>query len=90
VTGIGLVTPVGVGVKASWDALVSGATGVRALQKGDLPPAHQALLNQLPSRVGALVPRDQLSHALTQLQEVGGCMGRCQRPRCFRSLSCFR
>ncbi len=37
VTGIGLVTPLGVGVDATWASLVAGGTGVRRLEPEDLP-----------------------------------------------------
>lgn len=37
VTGIGMVTPLGVGVADSWQGLVAGRTGVRRLQAEDLP-----------------------------------------------------
>lgn len=37
VTGLGLVTPLGVGVVAVWERLLAGATGVRRLTAEDLP-----------------------------------------------------
>ena len=44
VTGLGLVTPLGVGVQAVWEAVLAGRTGVRALQEEDLPEASCWLL----------------------------------------------
>jgi Beta-ketoacyl synthase, N-terminal domain len=37
VTGLGLVTPLGVGVGKVWEELLTGATAVRALRPEDLP-----------------------------------------------------
>ena len=37
VTGLGLVTPLGVGVPVTWSQLLLGACGVRALLAEDLP-----------------------------------------------------
>lgn len=39
VTGIGLVTPLGVGVRWVWERLLAGDTAVRALTPEDLPEA---------------------------------------------------
>jgi hypothetical protein len=42
VTGIGLVTPLGVGVENVWRRLLAGESGVRALKKEDLPEVPPA------------------------------------------------
>jgi 3-oxoacyl-[acyl-carrier-protein] synthase II len=51
------VTPLGAGVQASWDHLIALKTGVQALSAESLRLKDAALLQQLPSRVAALVPR---------------------------------
>jgi 3-oxoacyl-[acyl-carrier-protein] synthase II len=60
VTGIGLVTPLGVGVQSTWNALIAGHTGVRPLSTDDLPLSHHSSLDYLPSKVVACVPKYQL------------------------------
>lgn len=47
VTGLGLVTPLGVGVATSWHKLLNGACGIRKLPS----------LKGLPSEIAAPVPR---------------------------------
>lgn len=37
VTGLGLVTPLGIGVPTVWERLLAGATGMRRLEADDLP-----------------------------------------------------
>lgn len=69
VTGLGLVTPLGVGVQRVWERLLAGDVGVRALRPDDLPEAHRAVLPQLPCRVAAMVPQDELAAAPWAAQE---------------------
>jgi 3-oxoacyl-[acyl-carrier-protein] synthase II len=57
VTGLGLVTPLGAGVQASWDHLIASKTGVQAVTAESLKLKDAGFLQQLPSRVAALVPR---------------------------------
>ena len=49
VTGMGLVTPLGAGVKVNWDRLVAGQSGVRAIQSFDV--------SDLPARIAGQVPQ---------------------------------
>ncbi len=49
VTGMGLVTPLGSGVKTSWERLVAGESGLQAIDKFDT--------SELPCKVAAQVPR---------------------------------
>src|SRR3954465_6485542 len=54
VTGMGLVSPLGIGLENVWGQLVAGESGIRAIQSFDV--------SDLPSRVAAQVPRgDQAS-----------------------------
>lgn len=49
-TGLGIVSPLGVGVKGNWEQLTKGVSGVRSIQ-------HFAA-DDLPCRVAGLVPRE--------------------------------
>jgi 3-oxoacyl-[acyl-carrier-protein] synthase II len=49
VTGIGLVTPLGSGVKPTWERLIAGESGIRGIQSFDV--------SDLPAKVAAQVPR---------------------------------
>jgi 3-oxoacyl-[acyl-carrier-protein] synthase II len=48
VTGMGLVTPLGSGVKVNWERLIAGQSGVRAIQNFDV--------SDLPARIAGQVP----------------------------------
>jgi 3-oxoacyl-[acyl-carrier-protein] synthase II len=49
VTGLGMVTPLGVGVAHNWDRITAGASGLRAIDHIDV--------SDLTSRVAGMVPR---------------------------------
>ncbi len=51
VTGLGLVTPLGVGVSHVWNRLLESCSGVRALERFDTA--------DLPARIAGTVPRGQ-------------------------------
>ncbi|HIJ38153.1 MAG TPA: beta-ketoacyl-ACP synthase II [Rhodospirillaceae bacterium] len=48
VTGLGLVTPLGVGHKANWDRLTKGMSGLRAIEHFDV--------SDLPAKIAGLIP----------------------------------
>jgi 3-oxoacyl-[acyl-carrier-protein] synthase II len=48
VTGMGLVTPLGSGVKVNWERLIAGKSGVRAIQNFDV--------SDLPARIAGQIP----------------------------------
>lgn len=53
VTGLGLVTPLGIGVGHVWDRLVAGETGISAIQGFDV--------SAMPSKIAGQVPRGETS-----------------------------
>src|SRR6201995_2042249 len=56
VTGLGLVTPLGVGVEQNWRSLIAGKSGVRAIQTFDV--------SDLPAKIAAQVPRGETASGL--------------------------
>jgi len=56
VTGMGLVSPLGIGLENVWGQLVAGESGIRAIQSFDV--------SDLPSRVAAQVPRGDRASGL--------------------------
>jgi 3-oxoacyl-[acyl-carrier-protein] synthase II len=49
VTGIGLVTPLGIGIERTWKALIEGQSGIRGIQSFDV--------SDLPAKIAGQVPR---------------------------------
>src|SRR5437764_11622221 len=56
VTGMGLVSPLGIGLQNVWRRLLAGESGIRAIQSFDV--------SDLPSRVAAQVPRGDKASGL--------------------------
>jgi len=56
VTGIGLVTPLGVGGEAVWKKLIQGQSGIGAIQSFDV--------SDLPAKIAGQVPRGETSSGL--------------------------
>ena len=64
VTGLGLVTPLGAGVKCAWSRLIEGQSGVRAIQSFDVSDLPSKIAGQVPigdSRDGNFAPDDWVS-----------------------------
>src|SRR5579863_7258337 len=56
VTGMGLVTPLGIGLERVWRRLVAGESGIRAIQSFDV--------SDLPARIAGQVPRGDRASGL--------------------------
>ncbi|MGD9614253.1 MAG: beta-ketoacyl-ACP synthase II [Alphaproteobacteria bacterium] len=56
VTGMGLVTPLGIGLDHVWNRLIEGESGIRAIQSFDV--------SDLPSRIAGQVPRGERASGL--------------------------
>jgi len=48
VTGLGLVTPLGIGIKNNWDALTAGKSGIGAIQSFDVSDLRAKIAGQVP------------------------------------------
>jgi 3-oxoacyl-[acyl-carrier-protein] synthase II len=48
ITGLGMVTPLGVGVTANWDRLTKSESGIRAIERFDV--------SDLPAKIAGIVP----------------------------------
>eukprot|EP00884_Botryococcus_braunii_P022662 jgi/Botrbrau1/907/Bobra.0167s0024.2 len=69
VTGLGLVTPLGVGVARVWERLLAGKSGLSKLLPEDLSPEQRASYGRLQSKVVGRVPQEELREAL---EGIGG------------------
>ena len=56
VTGMGLVTPLGVGLEQNWCSLTRGESGIRAIESFEV--------SDLPSKIAGQVPRGDTASGL--------------------------
>ena len=56
ITGMGVVTPLGIGLERVWKRLIASESGIGAIQSFDV--------SDLPSRIAAQVPRGETSEGL--------------------------
>lgn len=56
VTGIGLITPLGIGLKENWSNLIAGKSGIKQLNSEEY--------KNMPSRIAGQIDRDQLVDSL--------------------------
>jgi 3-oxoacyl-[acyl-carrier-protein] synthase II len=63
VTGLGLVSPLGLGVERAWAALLAGASGVRRIEHFDV--------SDLPTKIAGQVPRGSGPGEFDPLRVVG-------------------
>jgi len=56
VTGLGLVTPLGIGVKNNWDGITAGKSGITAIDSFDV--------SDLPAKIAGQVPRGSASDSM--------------------------
>jgi 3-oxoacyl-[acyl-carrier-protein] synthase II len=62
VTGVGAITPLGIGAKATWEGLLAGRSGIRKIQHWDA----SKLEVQIAGEVDGFVPRDHMDFKLAK------------------------
>ena len=62
VTGLGMVTPLGLGVKSNWQRLIDGRSGISTIEKFDV--------SDLPSKIAGLIPRGDPAAGLYDPDQV--------------------
>ena len=65
VTGIGVVTPLGIGLTQTWQRLLEGATGTVRLNESHVPSGHWTAAQKLPCQVVAPVDTEELKAVLS-------------------------
>ncbi len=59
ITGIGVVSPIGIGSKSFWDALLAGTSGVSTITRFDAGGFASQIAGQVPPfKVGQFIPKD--------------------------------
>ncbi len=59
VTGLGMVSPLGIGVKANWDAVCEGKSGIRRISRF---PLHEDFPVTIAGEVQGFQPEDYIDH----------------------------
>lgn len=75
-TGVGLVTPLAIGVAENWAKLLAGKSGITALCPEHLPPEHAHVLDKLPSQVIGAVDNHALASARNAVLGSGAGLSR--------------
>src|SRR5438552_14343868 len=58
VTGLGVISPIGIGAKTFWDNLVAGKCGIRRIEAFDPSAFPSQLAGEVPAyRIGDFVPK---------------------------------
>lgn len=84
VTGIGLVTPLGVGKRRVWERLIAGDTAIRALVPDDLPEVLAAFIRlYIPMKPSTPSIYDLFSHLFFSHQSIHSLHA--DASACFRS-----
>ena len=52
ITGLGMITPLGVGVSANWDRLTKSESGIRPIERFDVSDLPAKIAGQVPTGVG--------------------------------------
>ncbi len=61
VTGLGLVTPLGVGIEPVWERLIEGRSGIAGIQSFDV--------SDLPAKIAGMVPSGETSEGLFNAED---------------------
>lgn len=69
VTGVGLVTPLGVNVPSTWDALLAGQTGIKKLLPEHVPREDADVVSRLASQVVGVVDSQAFAKSFRRLQD---------------------
>ena len=70
VTGLGLVSPLAIGVGKAWQLLVEGHSGIRRLVKEDIKEAPEKF-ERLPVKIGGCVSNEELAeHSYSQSKSL--------------------
>jgi 3-oxoacyl-[acyl-carrier-protein] synthase II len=70
ITGVGMITPLGVGVPASWEAMLQGRSGIRLIRRFDVSDCTTKIGGELPDEYYALEEREFNKRKQKQTQQT--------------------